>query len=185
MSVIYRFSKKVTLIKGKDTWIAKEWAYTCLAWLDLVACSLLEKLITDWKLKFLGQFWTTLFEKLRVKLLYSIAYHPQPDSSNERTNLIVEIALRFFRHTFNNPGLWPQVLLQVQAIINNTSSCSTGKTLNEVAYGFSPHRPLDLLAAFPTSDALVVCTDVAEAMSFTLLNEKVTYNQKHQRLLWR
>ena len=36
MSVTYKFSKKITLIKGKDTWIAKKWAHAFLARLDLV-----------------------------------------------------------------------------------------------------------------------------------------------------
>ncbi len=53
---------------------------------------------------------------------------------------------------------------------------------NKVAYSFSLRRPLDLLAAFPTSDALTTCADVSEAISFTLLNQKVTYDRKHQPL---
>ena len=95
---------------------------------------------------------------------------------------MVEIVLRFFIHTLDNPGLWLQVLPQIQAIINNTSSSSTGKTPNEMAYNFSPRRLLDLLAALPTPDALAARTDVAEAVSFALLNQKVTYNRKHQSL---
>lgn len=51
-----------------------------------------------------------------------------------------------------------------------------------MAYGFSPRRPLDLLAALPTLDALAARTDVAEAVSSALLNQKVTYDWKHQPL---
>lgn len=36
MSVTYKFSKRVTLIEGKDTWTAKKWAYAFLAKLDLI-----------------------------------------------------------------------------------------------------------------------------------------------------
>lgn len=36
MSLTYKFSKRVTLIKGKDTEIVKDWAYAFLARLDLV-----------------------------------------------------------------------------------------------------------------------------------------------------
>ena len=182
MSVTCKFSKRVTLIEGKDTWTAKEWAHAFLARLDLVDWGLPGELITDRDPKFLSKFWTALIEKLGVKLLYSTAYHPQTDGSSKRTNQTVEIALRFFVHALHNPALWPQVLPRVQAIINNTSSFSTGKTLNEVAYDFSPRRPLDLLAALPTPDALTARTDAAEAVSFALLNQKVTYDQKHQPL---
>ncbi len=90
--------------------------------------------------------------------------------------------LRFFIHALDSPGFWYQVLPRIQAIINNTSSSSTGKTPNEVAYGFSPRRPLDLLAALPTPNVLAARADAAEAVSFALLNQKVTYDRKHQPL---
>ena len=182
MSVTCKFSKRVTLIEGKDTWTAEKWAHAFLARLDLVDWGLPGELITNRDLKFLSKFWTALFENLGVKLLYSIAYHPQTDGSSERTNQTVEIALRFFLHALHNSALWPQVLPQIQAIIDNTSSSSTGKSPNKVAYGFSPRRSLDLLAALPTPDALAARTDAAEAVSFALLNQKVTYDQKHQPL---
>ncbi len=51
-----------------------------------------------------------------------------------------------------------------------------------MAYDFSPRRPLDLLAAFPTPNVLDARTDAAEAVLFTLLNQKVTYNRKYQPL---
>lgn len=172
----YKFSKKVTLIEGKDTWPAKEWAYIFLTRLDLVDWGLSGELITNCDPKFFCKFWTALFEKLGVKLLYSMAYHPQTDGSSERTNQTIKIVLQFFVYTLDNSGLWPQVLLRIWAIINNTSSSSTGKTPNEVAYDFSLCRPLDLLAALSIPDTLVTCTDVAKVVSFALLNQKVIYD---------
>lgn len=182
MSVTCKFSKKVTLIKGKDTWTAKEWAHVFLSRLDLIDWDLLVELITNCNPKFLNKFWTALFEKLRVKLFYSIAYHPQTDGSSKGTNQTVKIALQFFIHALNNSGLWPQVLPRIQTIINNTSFSSNGKTPNEVAYGFSSHCFLDLLTAFPTFDTLTTRVDAAEAVFFALLNQKMTYNCRHQPL---
>ena len=75
MLVTCKFSKRVTLIKGKDTFTAKDWAHTFFARLDLVDWGLPGELIIDRDPKFLSKFWTSLFEKLGVKLLYSIAYH--------------------------------------------------------------------------------------------------------------
>ena len=170
MSVTYKFSKRVTLIKGKDTFTAKDLVHAFLARLDLVDWGLPRELITDRDPKFLSKFWTLLFEKLGVKLLYSTAYHPQTDGSSERTNQTVEIALRFFVHALVYPSEWPQVLSRIQAIINNSSSLTTGKTPNELAYGFSLRRPLDLLAALPTPDALSARADATEAIFFALLN---------------
>ena len=86
MSVTCKFSKRVTLIKGKKTFTAEDWAHAFLVRLDLVDWGLPGELITDRDLKFLSKFWTLLFEKLGVKLLYSTAYHPQTDEFSERTN---------------------------------------------------------------------------------------------------
>ena len=107
MSVTFKFSKKVTLIEGKDTWTAEEWAHVFFARLNLVDWGLPGELITNRDPKFLSRFWMALFEKLGVKLFYNTAYHPQTDGSSERTNQTVKITLRFFVHAFDNPGLWP------------------------------------------------------------------------------
>ena len=103
MSVTCKFSKRVTLVPGKDTWSAADWVYALLAHLDLIDWRLLGELITDKDPKFLSEFWTALFTKLEVKLLYSTAYHLQIDGSNKRTNQTVKIALRFFVHGLLNP----------------------------------------------------------------------------------
>ena len=103
MSVTCKFSKRITLIEGVDTWTAKQWAQAFLKRLDLINWSLLGELITNRDPKFLSKFWTALFDKLGVKLLYSTAYHPQIDGLSERINQTVEIVLRFFVHTFKDP----------------------------------------------------------------------------------
>lgn len=110
MSVTYKFSKRVTLIKGKNIKTAEKWAHVFLARLNLIDWGLQGEVIIDHKPKFFIRFWTVLFEKLRIKLLYSIDYHSQTDGSSKRTNQMVKIALRFFVYNLNNPGLWPQVL---------------------------------------------------------------------------
>lgn len=140
------------------------------------------ELITDQDHKFLSKFWTALFEKLGVKLLYSTAYHPQTDESSKRTNQTIEIALRFFIHALEDPSFWPEVLPQIQSILNNTSSSTTGKTRNEVAYGFSSRRPLDLLSPPGLPAAFQARADVVNAISFILTNQKAHYNRKHQPL---
>lgn len=146
MLVTYKFSKRVTLIKGADMWLAKQWADAFLNRLDLIDWGLLGELITNCNPKFLNKFWTALFTKLRVKLLYSTAYHPQTNQSSERINQIVEIALQFFIHAMKDASRWPKVLPRIQSLLNNTSSSTTGKTPNEIAYSFSLQRPLDLLS---------------------------------------
>lgn len=102
ISIICKFSKRITLIEGVDTWTAKQWVQAFLKRLDLINWDLPDKLITDRDSKFLSKFWTALFDKLGVKLLYSTAYHPQTDGSSKRINQTIEIALRFFVHALKD-----------------------------------------------------------------------------------
>lgn len=95
---------------------------------------------------------------------------------------MVEIVLQYFLYALNNPRLWPKVLPQIQAFINNTSSSLIGKTPNEMTYGFSPCRLFDFLAAFPTLNTVAACADIAEAISFAFFNQKMTYNCRYQLL---
>lgn len=113
MSVACKFFKRVTLIEGKNTWMAKERAYVFFSRLELVNWDLPGKLITDYNPKFLSKFWTILFEKLRVKLFYNTTYHLQIDRSSKRTNQTVKITLWSFVHALDNLRLWPQVMPRI------------------------------------------------------------------------
>ena len=182
ISVTCKFSKRVTLIEDANTWSAEDWAHAFFKKLDLIDWGLSGKLITDRNPKFLKRFWKALFAKLGVNLLYSMAYHPQTDSSNECTNQIVEITLRFFVHAMEDPSRWPKVLSQIQSRLNNTSSSTIGKTSNEIAYDFSLKKPLNLILAIDVPNACVARANAVDAISFALLNQKEYYNRKHQPL---
>lgn len=176
MLVTCKFLKQVILVESADTWSAEQWALAFLKQLDLIDWGLSGKLITNQDLKFLSKFWAELFAKLGVKLLHSMAYHPQTDGSSKCTNQTVEIALRFFVYVLENPFLWPKMLPHIQCILNNTSSLTTDNTPNKVAYGFSPHKPLNLLSNSLFLNTFQVCTDVADTISFAFANQKAHYN---------
>ena len=94
----------------------------------------------------------------------------------------MEIALRFFIHALENASLWPKVLPRIQFMLNNTFSLTMGKILNEIAYGFSLCRLLDLLSDPLLPNTFQACTDATNAISFALANQKAHYNRKHQPL---
>lgn len=152
-----------------------------LARLDLINWGLPGERIMDKDHKFLSQFWTALFTKLGVKLLYSTAYHPQTDGSSKRTNKTVKIALHFFVHGLFNLLVWPGILTKIQSLLNNTSFSTTGKTPNEIAYRFSTTQLLDLLAANPTLD-VTSRLDTTNAIAFTTASQKEHYNRMHKPL---
>ena len=51
-------------------------------------------IVLDRDIKFLTYFWKTLCAKLGIKLLFSMAYHPQTDSQTEVTNCTLSALLR-------------------------------------------------------------------------------------------
>lgn len=129
-----------------------------------------------------------MFTRLGVKLLYSVAYHPQTDGLSKRTNQTVEIALRFLISTLEHPNRWPETLPRIQRGFNN--SASTGPSPNEVAYGFTPVQALDLGKPSTTAAAglslkdsrLITRLEAADAIAFGQMNAKFYYDRKHQPL---
>ena len=85
----------------------------------------------------------------------------------------------------DNPSCWPKVLPRIQSLLNNTSSLTTGKTLNEVAYVFSPRRPLDLCLALTLPNTYVACAKASDVISFALANQKEHYDGRQQPLFMR
>ncbi len=140
------------------------------------------ELITNRNPKFLSSFWKALFTKLEVKLLYSTAYHLQTDGSSECINQTVEITLRFFVHAMEDPSCWPEVLSRIQSLLNNTFASTIGKTPNEIAYGFSSRKPLDLISALDVPKTCIACTNAADVISFAVFNQKNHYNRNYQPL---
>lgn len=104
MLMTYKFSKRIILVEGANTWSAEQWAYAFLKRLDLIDWGLLGELITDRNSKLLNKFWNALFTKLWVKLLYRTAYYPQTDGSSERTNQTIKMALQFFVYVIEDPS---------------------------------------------------------------------------------
>lgn len=183
MSVTCKFSKRMTLIPGKTTWKAKDWAETLLTRLDIMDWGLPKQIISDRDRKFLSEFWKTLFSSLGVRLLYSTAYHPQTDGLSERTNQSAEIALRYHLATMD-PTKWPEVLPVIQRCFNNSIS-STGRTPNESVYGFTPTSPADLTKLDYVSGAdqpspHAIRQEIADAIAFSQVISKYHYDLKHK-----
>ena len=176
MSVTCKFSKAIQLIPGKSTWSAGDWGKALLNRLDLVGWGLPKATITDRDRKFLSELWKAIFELLGVSLLYSTAYHPQTDGSSERTNQTAEIALRYFVHGLENPSMWPTTIPRIQGFLNSSGSPSA----NEVTFGFTPNRPLDLLSNTQKIDHFLARTSAKEAIDFAQLSNKFHYDRHHQ-----
>ena len=76
LSVTCKLSKRITLIPGKNTWTAKQWADALIERLWIANWGMPKVIISDRDRKFLSGLWTQLFKRLGASLIYSAAYHP-------------------------------------------------------------------------------------------------------------
>ena len=187
MSITCKFSRRVSLIPGKCTFTAADWAGRLLRRLRKIDWGLPKVIISDRDRKFLSELWSALFDTLGVKLLYSTAYHPQTDGSSERTNQTIEIALRFWMSVLEHPQQWPVTIPAIQSAYNNTVSVPTGCTPNEVVYGFTPNAALDLTKYEKDSlpSAAAARLEASDAIAFAQMSAKFHYDRRHQPQFFR
>jgi hypothetical protein len=105
--------------------------------------------VSDRDAKFLSHFWRVLWGKLGTKLLFSTSCHPQTDGQTEVVNRSLSQLLRVVIN--KNLKSWEECLPFVEFAYNRTIHSSTNFSPFEVAYGFNPLTPLDLIP-LPLSD---------------------------------
>ena len=85
-----------------------------------------EVIISNRDPRFTNRFWRELFQKLRLDLKFSMAFHPQMDGQSEVTIRVLENFLRPYAE--RNPHTWVQQLPLTEFAANNAVSISTGLT---------------------------------------------------------
>ena len=189
LTLTCKFTKRVLLIPGQDTWTAPQWAEVVIRTLLQHDWGVPYGTISDRDQRFMSDFWKEIFSLLGVKFLTSTAYHPQTDGQSERTNQTVEIALRFYL-TAHPDAEWDQILPYIQSIINNSANAITGMAPNELCYGFKVADPTSLLLAAepPVSEEafsklrLIKREEADDAMAFASISMKARYDSKHLAL---
>ena len=95
--------------------------------------------MSDRDARFMGSFWSELFNFLGSHLNISSSYHPQTDGQTERFNSMLEEYLRHFVNA--NQKNWPQLLDVAQFYFNAQKSSSTNKSPFEIVTGQQPLLP--------------------------------------------
>lgn len=80
---------------------------------------------------------------------------------------------------------WPKILAKLQAALNNSKGASTGKSPNEVVYGFRLREATDLGSKQPISEDIpatrdAIRKDVADAIAFAVMKAKQLYDNRHR-----
>jgi hypothetical protein len=85
---------------------------------------------------FVSTFWRLLHKLTGVKIKMSMAWHPETDGASQRTNKMVNQALRF--HVARNQTGWVRALPRVRFDMMNTVNASTGFSGFQLRMGRSP-----------------------------------------------
>lgn len=109
--------------------------------------------------------------------MFSIAYHPQINSSSEVTNQIAEIALCHWLIILKQSNNWSMMLLHLQAVLNNSTKYSfTNLSSNQILFKFWTHEILNLLY-INESDIIKVTADVINSVHSSKHIKLVIMNQ--------
>ena len=138
MSATCKYSKALTLLAGKETDTASDWALRFVHFLMTADWGFPNVIISDHDQKFLSELWQTMFQLLKVELHFMTAYHPQADRQSEQINQTAEIMIQHITQT-NPEADWESILLQVQYQLNGSENASTGQTPHWLLYGMHLH----------------------------------------------
>ena len=184
MSVIDKYSKRITILVNKNIWSTDDWFATLLKRLDLANWNLSKTIISNRDRKFLFDLWTDLFKRLRIKLLYSIVYYSQTNETSERINQIFEIALRYHVQALKDFKDWFTIVKIMQRNFNNAITF-TDQSSNEICYEFISFQSSNLIRSitFSTFSSLIKYRlIVQDVIAMTQIASKRLYDQKHQSI---
>jgi hypothetical protein len=100
-------------------------------------------LILDRDVRFTSLFWTTLMDRLGVKLNLPSAYHPEPDGQTERTIGTFEELIRSYVSYLQTD--WDKFMDPLEFAYNKSLHESTGQTPFHVVNGQHPVTLDDVL----------------------------------------
>ena len=100
-------------------------------------------IISDRDSRFVGNFWSNLWEMMDTKLKKSTAFHPQTDGQTEVVNKTIVHLLRGY--CSKHPKLWDEYLHYIQHAYNRAKYSSTNTSPFEACFGYLPKSPLDFI----------------------------------------
>ena len=176
-----KFFKRILLMSEQSIFSAKNWVNVLIKYFNIADWDYSMIILSDRDRKFLSNLWKAIFKTLKIDLLYFTVYHSQTNENSERTNQIVEIALRHYFLNMNNSTEWFDVLSRFQAIFNNSSSVSTFKTINEILYEFKSKQSLDLITTISEISISKTRIEAIDVIVWSKLNYKRNYDRRHDQ----
>jgi hypothetical protein len=131
MCILMPCKKQVTTKQTTQLFFANVWVHFGLP----------TSIVSDRDSRFLGKFWSSLWELMDTKLKKSIAFHPQTDGQTEVVNRTMVHFLRGY--CSKHPKLWDEQLHYVQHAYNHAMHSSTQRYPFETCLGYFPKSPMD------------------------------------------
>jgi len=170
LTVTDKFSKAVRLIPCTEKTTAEETAKLYIQYCYPIF-GLPVKIISDRDGRFTSRLWSTLMALLGIKLGLTSAYHPAADGQSEKSNQIVEIALRcWIAGDELKYKSWTQYLPILEHELNSLTQSSTGFTPNELRFAAVPLSIPDVLNPLPPGQPSV--SENAELLAEDLRNRR-------------
>ena len=120
-----------------------------------------------------------------MKVLVSTIWYSQIDEQFERTNQIIEIALRYFIIA-NSKANWIYVLSYLVGNLNNFKNQSTEVSSNKILYEFNVRDTLELLIELSKKDfnrlRQLKREQVEEFIAFVNIMIKIYYDESHMSI---
>ncbi|KAJ5675356.1 hypothetical protein N7462_008253 [Penicillium macrosclerotiorum] len=188
MTATDKFTKLISLIPGRETWTAEQWADALLMTLWTSNWGLPTVIISDRDPKFVRGLWKGFWTKVKTTLYFSTAYHPQTDGQSERTNQTVEAAARHWvaMHP-ERIAEWPDMLPALQMALNSSRKRSTGYSPHMLLYGMELRQPWTLArqATDGRDNALAAKLDAEHSLAFAAMKMKLYYDTHHKAIHFR
>jgi hypothetical protein len=106
-------------------------------------------LLSDRDVRFVSQFWSTLWKSLKTTLKLSTAHHPQTDGQSEVVNKSMNSLLRIFtNYRMTN---WPTLLPVLEYAFNASYNQSIDNTPFQLDLGYIPRGPADVVLGTTSS----------------------------------
>ena len=187
MIVIDKFNKYVRLISNKKIWKIKKWTLKYHRQIYRF-WNLSNKIISNKNSKFTNDFWTCLFQKFDVKIDLITTYHFSTNEQNERTNQIVEIAIRCLLIDKYEKN-WFQIIFEMKYVLNIAENAFIDTIFFEILYDVKSRETLNLLTiSIKQNDDVTnfiqnrinFRNEIYDAIKFAQIKMSFVFDNKHR-----
>ena len=180
-----RFSKYVKLISSKKTLSAEKWK--TLYWKFIFKnWNIFTKLINDRNFKFNSNFWRTIFKQCGAALNIITIYHFSTNEQIEKSNQIVETALRSLLIK-KYEKKWKKILFYVEYSLNVFQNVSIEMFSFEFLYDIKFRNPLLIIIKTNEFQKKIdfmkkkrqIRLDVIDVVKLTQVKMSILFDKKH------